>query len=339
MTQRAGVLARGREPRLRPVSGSWSSAALVVLRAAIGVALFVYVLKAGGGLGAVRGLLGAVWVVVVLNAIPIIGAAIAAPRLGVLFGAQGLSVPLATGFRTVAIATLFNLWVPGGTGGDVMKLYYLSRLHPGRVVQIATILFADRLVAFCALLGLIGGLLAASSSMLSSAVLGRIAALLIVVVLCVASVVGLMWSRRVRETGAYRIVTGRWRLGRFLAQAADALYAFRTRRSALVLASAYSLAGHVLLAVVLAAAGAILLPEVPAVLVATLALLGLVANVIPVTPGGVGVGEAASEALFRWAGVSGGGALIAAWRVGMLAISVLGAVFYIFGDRMESRRA
>jgi uncharacterized membrane protein YbhN (UPF0104 family) len=72
---------------------------------------------------------------------------------------------------------------------------------------------------------------------------------------------------------------------------------------------------------------------VPSVLVATLSLLGLIANALPITPGGVGVGEAAAEALFRAVGVPGGAALVAAWRVGMIGVSIVGAGLYIFGDR------
>ena len=86
-----------------------------------------------------------------------------------------------------------------------------------------------------------------------------------------------------------------------------------------------------------ALAGSVLVPAVPAVLVSTLSLLGLVANALPITPGGVGVGEATAEALFRAVGVAGGAALVAAWRVGMLGVCVVGAGLYAFGHRGSRR--
>src|SRR5438132_12271958 len=44
-----------------------------------------------------------------------------------------------------------------------------------------------------------------------------------------------------------------------------------------------------------AMAAAVLLPGLSTLVASTLALLGIVANVLPVTPGGLGVGEAATE--------------------------------------------
>jgi hypothetical protein len=66
------------------------------------------------------------------------------------------------------------------------------------------------------------------------------------------------------------------------------------------------------------------------------ASLGMLANALPVTPGGIGVGEAAFEQLFALAGgVAGGAMLILSWRIGMLPICLLGLIFYAFGIRSE----
>jgi hypothetical protein len=83
------------------------------------------------------------------------------------------------------------------------------------------------------------------------------------------------------------------------------------------------------------AAGSVLLPEAPASITGYLALLGLVANALPITPGGLGVGEAAFEGLFRTVGYAGGAQMILAWRAGMLALCCVGCVFYIAGNRKQ----
>jgi hypothetical protein len=63
---------------------------------------------------------------------------------------------------------------------------------------------------------------------------------------------------------------------------------------------------------------------------ALLASFGLFANVIPVTPGGIGVGEAAFEQLFLLAG--GGGAMISViGRVGLIPGFAVGLALYLFG--------
>lgn len=80
------------------------------------------------------------------------------------------------------------------------------------------------------------------------------------------------------------------------------------------------------------------MPTLATRLVCLLALLGFLANALPVTPGGLGVGEAAFEALFRIVGTAGGAQLMLGWRVGMLPVSVLGGFLYMRGrDRRNEQ--
>ncbi len=312
----------------------WSAALWMVARTAVGIGLLAYVLRAGGTWVPLKSLFGYVWLVVLLNAVPLAGAAIEAARLSVLFRAQRLGVPFALGFRVVAIGTLFNLWIPGGTGGDVMKLYYLTQRHQGRGIEVATILLVDRAMALLALLVFILGLLAwqlphgGLSPVLTGAAVATGGALLAMMLIGAIALSG-----RVRANRAVRAVATRLPMQRQVRRAADAVQAYRRHTPALARAGALSLGGHVLTAAVFAVIGTVLLPGVPTLLVSTLALLALLANVLPLTPGGVGVGEAAAEALFRAAGIPGGGAVVAAWRGGTVAISALGAFFYIRGAK------
>jgi uncharacterized protein (TIRG00374 family) len=310
---------------------------LTLVRTALGIALLIYVLRSGGAWDSLRVLFGFVWLVILLNVVPLVGATIEARRLAVLFRAQGLPLPFSTGFRVVTVGTLFNLLIPGGTGGDVMKLYYLSRQHPGRGIEIATILFVDRAVALFALLLFITGLLLAQRSLLTlPSMLPGILGVAMCLALLLAGTI-LVWSARIRGSAVYRVITERLPLGGYLARAADAAYAFRARKSALLTAALFSWGGHVLLASSLVLSGTVLVPDAPPLVVATLSLLGLVANVIPITPGGIGVGEAAAETLFRSVGIQGGAAMITAWRAGTIAVCVVGAAFYVLSGRAATR--
>jgi uncharacterized protein (TIRG00374 family) len=320
-----------------PTTASRWSLFWLAVRALIGTSLLVYVLR-GGAWSSLKGLFGLTWLVIAINLVPIAGAVIEAFRLRVLFGAQSLSVPIAVGFRLVSIGALFNLWIPGGTGGDVMKLYYLAQLHKGRGVEVATTLLVDRFVALFAMLCLILILVIMQLPSLSnvptitSTAVGVAAALVVLVV-----VVATVWSHTIQSS---RLVqqTLKWLpLGGYLERAAKAAYAFRARKLALVQAALISLSGHVLLAATLALVGRVLLPQVPPLLTCTLTLLGLIASALPITPGGLGVGEAAAEALFRSVGVHGGAAQVAAWRAGMIGISIIGAILYIAADKSPRR--
>jgi hypothetical protein len=61
--------------------------------------------------------------------------------------------------------------------------------------------------------------------------------------------------------------------------------------------------------------------------------LGFVANALPLTPGGLGVGEAAFDQLFQLAGFSGGAVALLGWRLLMLLIGLPGLVVYIFAKQ------
>lgn len=59
--------------------------------------------------------------------------------------------------------------------------------------------------------------------------------------------------------------------------------------------------------------------------------LGMLANALPLTPGGIGVGEAAFESLFRSVGVNGGAEAILAWRLLTTVIDLCGGALLLMG--------
>lgn len=299
-----------------------------ILRAALGVGLLYYVLKVTGGWAAAKQLISTKWLLPWLSCLTIFSAAIEAKRLGFLFGAQGMRLSFVNSYRVVAIGALFNFCIPGGTGGDVMKLYYLAAGNRGRRVEIATVLFVDRAVAlFCMLclavaLALLDGRLVWDRPLIGGLV--STAALCAIGLFAGGAVA---CSTRLRASRWYT----RLPLHRYLERAADALYVFRKNKTALAKAAALSVIGHLALLCVFSAAGRVFMPNAPAITVSMLALLGLLANALPITPGGLGVGEAAFEGLFRLAGYSHGAQLILAWRAGMIALCSLGCALYIAG--------
>jgi uncharacterized membrane protein YbhN (UPF0104 family) len=61
--------------------------------------------------------------------------------------------------------------------------------------------------------------------------------------------------------------------------------------------------------------------------------LGMLANALPLSPGGIGVGEAAFEALFRLAGLTGGAEVLLGWRVLTFIVGLIGLGFYLQGRK------
>jgi uncharacterized protein (TIRG00374 family) len=305
-----------------------------ILRIALGVGLLYYVLKVNGGWIAAKQLISTKWLLPWLPVLTIFAAAFEAKRLGVLFGAQGMRLSFVEGYRAVAIAALFNFCIPGGTGGDVMKLYYLAADSRGRRVEIATLVFVDRAVALFCMLSLVVALALLDGRLvwdypLIGALVGAAALAAAGLLVCGA----VACSTRLRESRLYAYLIERAPLRSYLMRAADALYVFSKNRAALARAAALSVVGHLALLGLINAAARIFMPNAQPLTVSLLALLGFLANALPITPGGLGVGEAAFEGLFRTVGYSGGSRLILAWRVGMLALCCLGSALYMAGAR------
>ena len=133
----------------------WGKKIFTCARIIIGIGLFYYVVTTTSGWSALEKLASSLWVVIGLITLPFFGASIESHRMRVLFKSQDISLSFLNGFRIVAIGTMFNFCLPGGTGGDMVKLYYLAQENKGKGVEVATVVLMDRAVAFLAVLVLI----------------------------------------------------------------------------------------------------------------------------------------------------------------------------------------
>jgi uncharacterized membrane protein YbhN (UPF0104 family) len=143
-------------------------------------------------------------------------------------------------------------------------------------------------------------------------------------------------SPRLRRSHFYGFVTRTLSFGNVLRRVLDALYAFREHKRQMLMGLGWTFCGHALLAGMMLATGIVLIPEAPVQIIPFLSLLGSLANAIPITPGGMGVGEAATEKLYGLAGFSGGAALILTWRLSTLPLCVIGAIVSMVGLKRRS---
>jgi uncharacterized protein (TIRG00374 family) len=195
-------------------------------------------------------------------------------------------------------------------------------------------LILDRVVALFALLFLIIALSLLNYQLLKENMLIQWlvgAALLIMFITLVVAVIS--FSDRFRISRFYSFITLRMPLHKYLRRASDAIYAFRDTKQALLGAALWSLLGHSALATVFLALGSVLMPTASPLGICFLALLGMLANAIPLTPGGLGVGEVAFDRLFAIAGYAGGSLLILTWRFAQLPLCLVGFILYCVGFR------
>ena len=214
------------------------------------------------------------------------------------------------------------------------KLYYLASENRGHTLEIATILIVDRVIALFALLVLIAVLAVLSFPVVREVqpVQFIVAASMFVGVLILLFML-VAFSPAFRTWRPYLYLVENLPGGSYIDRIFVALYAFRSHGKSLFCAAAISMVGHLALMAMFAVVGQILMPDIDIVTTVLLSLLGMLANALPITPGGIGVGEAAFDWLFGLLGYNGGAQLILAWRISILPICFLGAVFYMLGKR------
>ena len=308
-----------------------------VIRIFLGLSLLVYVLSRSG-VGALVPVLSQPWVLAALVGLTILGAWVEAERLRILFRAGGLNLTWHAAYRVVPVSNFFNYCIPGGTGGDVVKLYYLAKDNRRKGLEVATTVLVDRALALFAVLAFVTVLMIVNRDLvMSNPVLRGLAVVVLGGLAAIVTVAMLSWSTWLRGTRFYTWVMARMPLRQYVERVANALHSFGDRKRALFAAMLVSVCGHVAMAATFVAVSSVVIPGAPGEQVALLSMTGMVANAIPLTPGGVGVGEAAFEHLFGLVGFHGGALLLVLWRVGMLPIATLGATLYITGQAGRSR--
>lgn len=307
------------------------------LRALLGLGLLAWVLSRTG-LSALTPVLSKPLVLAVLLTLTTAGAAVEAERLRLLFRAAGLRLTRQGAYRVVPVGTFFNFTIPGGTGGDVVKLYYLAQDNRTRSLEVATVLLVDRAIALFSVLLFVAYMIVVNRTVVMETPLLRGLALVVFTGLVVLGVLTLLaWSTWLRRTRLYRWIMERMPLRRHVERMATAVHEFGDRKRAVAGATCISLVGHIAGATTYVVVASAIIPDAPWTLVAFLSMMGMVANAIPLTPGGLGVGEAAFDHLFATMGYSGGAALLVLWRIAVLPLASVGATLYITGQARHAR--
>ncbi len=254
----------------------------------------------------------------------------AALRLRVLLEAQGLRLTFASAFQLTVTAVFFSWCIPGGTGGDLVKMYFLGRQNPGRITEAVTITLWDRTIGLATFLIL--ALIAAACA--PSLVMSKP----ILTYLLFTCAIALAFGAIGLALALYTDWSIRWplcRLARFgrpgqsLLRVFHVVHRYRARPGALLSSVAWSLCAQgCLLASALVIASVVVDGGARPIMLALMPL-GYVANALPLTPGGLGIGEAAFEQLFRFAGLSGGADVAISWRAVAMVMSLPGVYFYL----------
>jgi uncharacterized membrane protein YbhN (UPF0104 family) len=220
--------------------------------------------------------------------------ALTAWRWNLLLRAQQICLSFRRAWGLMMIGMLFNVVIPGAVGGDLIKGYYITSAAPARKSHAATSVLVDRVVGLIGLLFL-GAVMALANwhetlrspatrslgTLTVGGFLGGLAGLYVAL---------LAGSRLAASHLVPKVLRGVFR----------ALHEYHRQAAVVPIALALSVFNHTLTCAMyylaLQATGVTSLPMSQFFLIVP---LGLVTSAIPISPAGVGVGQAAFFALFR----------------------------------------
>jgi hypothetical protein len=306
-----------------------------IIRTAIGLGLLVY-LGVSGAIkwSALLGLLSAWKITLAALLILYVDMVVTAWRLCVLLAPRELHLSLKSSVRLTMVGTFFNLFLPGAGGGDVVKIFYVTHGNRGRRTELATVVLLDRAAGMFALL--IWPLLVMPffpELLRSMPVLNKL--LLMAAIVAATMVIGMLicFSTTVRNSALLSWLFRKLPGGSYLSRIFETMHAYRHNIGTLWASVGISLLAHTMTVFVTLLAARAVISTAIAWKASVVIPLGFLVNTLPLTPGGLGVGEAAFDALFAGAGLNGGAETLLAWRLLMLLISLIGLVHYLQGRR------
>ena len=309
---------------------------LTLARLGLGVGLLVYLAKSGLiNFPALEQLFTRWPLTLAALALILLHITLISWRLSLLFRPQGLTLPVRTSIRLTLVGLFFDIFMPGASGGTVAKLFYATRENEGRRTEVATVVVFDRVIGLFSLLALplifapMFAQLVSSVHLLRAILISYAAICLFLIIVFLACL--LRQSLVGRLAGAIPYSPMR----NFALRALETIGAYRRSPATLLSAFGLSLLANLSNVGVIALGLLAVDPGSLSWRIFLLVPIGQIVNSLPITPGGLGVGEVAFNTLFKITGLSGGAEALLCWRIWTVLISGLGLFFYVRG--MERR--
>lgn len=259
-----------------------------------------------------------------------------AVRWLLLLRAEGIACSLPDALRLTWIGHFWNMVIPGAVSGDAVKMYYIGRLAPERREEAWTTVFADRLIGMAALVSLSTLATALNLEFMWSRPELQATALTMLGILLLLSLGGAGLALGIgRNTVVADSLRKRLPLVDTLRRAYHSMLRLGRRPGVVLIAFAISFFSHASAVVTTFVIGWAATPPggrtLDLVQYCVVVPVALFSNAVPLTPGGIGVGETILDRLFLWSGgAPGDGATIMLiYRFMFYALALVGAVLYV----------
>lgn len=259
-------------------------------------------------------------------------------RWNKLLEAVGVGMGLARVFVINMVGAFYNTFMPGSTGGDVLKAYYASKQTPHRMRAVMSV-FIDRVLGLIALV-MVGGVMAALQYMQAdrkddptarACLQVALACVGILVVVCIGMAV--LFQPAIRRVLGLEFILTRLPMQKHIENAREVTRIYRAKPVLVLWALIVTIPVHVTVIISAMLAGqAFDLPIRPSFYFAAVPVIVLVGS-IPISPQGAGVMEFFAIALTQKQGatVSQAFALTMSIRVVQVLWNLTGGIFVLRG--------
>lgn len=236
---------------------------------------------------------------------------------------QGIVAPFREILQLSWVGYFAAIFLPGGAGGDVAKAYLIARARTsGRTRAVSTVL-VDRFVGLYSLL-LLG---CASFAWLAlhdevNPAIMSIAGFTLALTLALTAMPLVFAWRPIRGLLWHVMPRALWNSLR------ESWISYHGSKRAIALCLLISLVSNSLVLASLAAAADALELAVPLARIFLVGPVIVLANSLPITPGGTGVGEVTGERLFSLLGLSGGAEMMLLVRIVLVLTSLPGGLLW-----------
>jgi uncharacterized protein (TIRG00374 family) len=255
-----------------------------------------------------------------------------------LLRGQGLASTMQYTLPLSFIGMFFNFVMPGGVGGDVVKGYYLLQDYPHQRMAGAISIFMDRMVGFFVMIAtafiavFLNWDAVAHSRELQSVALG-VTLLFVVFVVFFTLALSRRLGRRAIESRLGHLVFVAMPGGRQLRRVYDTVHTYRKQPMIFFLSCVLSFINQFLLvAFVVGIAFSMGIRDIPLLVYFFIVPIGIVVTALPISPAGIGVGQAAFYFLFSlYLGKQSqlGPTSATVFQVTNFAMGLVGAFFYL----------
>lgn len=248
-------------------------------------------------------------------------------RVQYLLADQGITVRYYRCFIYSSIGLFYSLFLPGGISGDAARAYYFFKDVPQKRTAVLGALLLDRFIGMITLigLGLLSGLFLVS--VLKSVIPYLVGFSFLLIALIVGLVVAVRYEIQHRETpGAHRMLL-LWEKIRGTFVRLN-LTNYSTR--ALATSIALSVLMNLLTIILIYICSVLNQSHLGFMEVSAVSPLGLMTNAIPLSPGGLGVGEKSFDMLYKAVGGENGAGAFLMTRIFLYCPSIFGGVFAAF---------